>query len=118
MAIEALASEGNVIFITEYRVQPGQGDEFVKLFREFDCSNDNVMHKQSAQVKDGVLCRDPEDTDHFYLIGEWQTEQAHQAALDQLRKIATPRFVSLIQNNPGRPKYLKVVMATPAELLS
>jgi hypothetical protein len=24
-----------------------------------------------AQVKDGVLCRDAADADHFYLIGEW-----------------------------------------------
>ena len=72
MAQEPLATEGNVLFVSEFRVIPGRGEELMKLFKEFDYSDDNLMHREPAQVKDGVLCRDPLDPDHFFLIGEWK----------------------------------------------
>ena len=57
MAQEPLATEGNVLFVSEFRVIPGRGEELMKLFKEFDYSDDNLMHREPAQVKDGVLCR-------------------------------------------------------------
>jgi len=58
-------------------VKPGTGDEFIKLFDTFDYSDENPMHKSSAQVKDGVLCRDVRDPDHFHLLGEWADIDVH-----------------------------------------
>lgn len=117
MTMIPLASEGNTLFISDFRVKPGTGDEFVVLFREFDYSDANVMHQDAAQVKDGVLCRDPNDPDHFVLVGEWQTREAHAAALQQLGKYGTPKFLSLIQGGRLGPKYFDVVAATPPEHL-
>src|SRR5258706_8434878 len=34
-------------------VKPGTGEQFIKLFDEFDYSDVNPMHKSPAQVKDG-----------------------------------------------------------------
>ena len=70
MTLEALAKKGHYFHIYDFRVKPGTGEEFIELFNEFDYSDVNPMHKSPAQVKDGVLCRDTEDADHFYLIGE------------------------------------------------
>ena len=72
MALEPLAKLGNFFHVYDFRVKPGTGKEFIRLFNEFDYGDDNPMHKSDAQVKDGVLCRDVEDEDHFYLIGEWR----------------------------------------------
>ena len=70
MALQPLASKGNYFHIYDFRVQKGRGEEFIRLFDAFDYSDENPMHKSSAQVKDGVLCRDVNDPDHFYLLGE------------------------------------------------
>ena len=70
MSLVALATKGNYFHVYDFRVKPGTGDEFIEKFDEFDYSDGNPMHKSPAQVKDGVLCRDTEDPDHFYLIGE------------------------------------------------
>ena len=51
MTMIPLASEGNTLFISDFRVKPGTGDEFIVLFREFDYSDANVMHQDAAQVK-------------------------------------------------------------------
>ena len=45
MALIPLASKGNFFHIYDFRVKPGSGDEFVKLFEEFDYSDENPMHK-------------------------------------------------------------------------
>ena len=66
-----LANKGNYLHIYDFRVQAGHEDEFVRLFEEFDYSDGNPMHKSSAQIKDGVLCRDVEDPQRFFLIAEW-----------------------------------------------
>jgi quinol monooxygenase YgiN len=119
--VEALASEGHVIFIFEFRSKPGQGDDLIVAFREYDYSDDNTMHKEPAQVKDGVLCRDPADPDHFYLIGEWKSAQAHKEALARSRAAmakSKPRFLSFIDGGLSQPTYTNVVMSTPAEYLS
>jgi len=63
MALEPLASKGNVLHIYDFRVKEGMADEFIRLFEEFDYSPENPMHKSSAQMKDGVLCRHAEDKD-------------------------------------------------------
>jgi hypothetical protein len=115
--LEPLALEGNTLFICDFHVAPGTGDEFIRLFREFDYSDANVMHQDAAQVKDGVLCRDPNDADHFLLVGEWRSREAHAAALRQLGKFGTPKFLSLIEGGRLNPKYVDVVAATPPEYL-
>ena len=54
MALEALAKLGNFFHVYDFRVKPGSGDEFIRLFNAYDYSDDNPMHKSHAQVKDGV----------------------------------------------------------------
>ena len=49
----------------------------MRLF-EFDYSDGNPMHKSPHQVKDGVMLRDTEDEDHFWLIGEWASVEEHK----------------------------------------
>ena len=70
MALVPLATMGNYLHIYDFRVLPGREQEFIELFNEFDYSEGNPMHKSSAQVKDGVLCRDTEDPSRFFLIAK------------------------------------------------
>jgi heme-degrading monooxygenase HmoA len=79
MAQEPLATRGNYLHIYDFRVMKGKEDEFIRLFEEFDYSDGNPMHKSSAQVKDGVLCRDTEDPQRFFLIAEWADIEEHAA---------------------------------------
>ncbi len=105
--------------IYDFRVRSGTGDRFVELFDKFDYSDDNPMHKSPAQVKDGVLCRDVEDADHFYLLGEWADIEAHAEIRKQLVAMS-PEFVTLIENlDKGAfvPNYAEVVSSTPPHLL-
>ncbi|HXP74092.1 MAG TPA: hypothetical protein VN823_08095 [Stellaceae bacterium] len=119
MAQEPLANEGNVLHIYDFRVKPGAGDEFIRLFNQFDYSGHNPMHASPAQVKDGVLCRDADDPDRFYLIGEWRSIEEHMAIRKQVAEQfkAERGFVSLIEGGAFVPRYGKVVSATPAEYL-
>ena len=119
MALTALATKGNYFHVYDFRVKPGSGDRFIKLFDTFDYSDTNPMHKSPAQVKDGVLCRDVDDADHFYLIGEWSDIGVHKKILKELAGMA-PEFVTLIENlEKGAfvPKYAEIVSSTPQELL-
>jgi quinol monooxygenase YgiN len=116
---QALADEGNVLHIYDFRVKPGCGNEFIQLFNENDFSEDNPMHKAAAQVKDGVLCRDASDPDRFYLIGEWKSIEAHKACLQQIFAGPRPKFFDLLE--AGRmvpPAYANVVSSTPPEYLA
>tara|TARA_Y100001960_G_C14332956_1_gene660965 strand:- start:227 stop:598 length:372 start_codon:yes stop_codon:yes gene_type:complete len=119
MSLTPLAQKGNFFHIYDFRVKPGTGKEFVKLFEEFDYSDENPMHKSPYQVKDGVMLRDTEDADHFYLIGEWASVEEHQRILIELQEIA-PEFVKFIENlEKGAfvPKYAEIVSSTPQEIL-
>src|SRR5262249_36477496 len=71
MAQEPLATKGNFLHIYDFRVSKGKEEEFIRSFEEFDYSDGNPMHKSRAQVKDGVLCRDTQDPQRFFLIAEW-----------------------------------------------
>ena len=77
MAQQPLATKGNYLHIYDFRVTKGKEDEFVRLFETFDYSDGNPMHKSWAQVKDGVLCRDTEDPQRFFLIAEWSDIEEH-----------------------------------------
>jgi hypothetical protein len=77
MALVPLATKGNYFHVYDFRVKPGRGDEFVELFNKFDYGDNNPFHRSPTQVKDGVLCRDASDPDHFYLIGEWADIEEH-----------------------------------------
>jgi hypothetical protein len=116
MAMVPLATKGNFLHVYDFRVKTGTGDDFIRLFDRFDYSDDNPMHKSPAQVKDGVLCRDTEDTDHFYLIGEWSDIVVHAAIRKELMALA-PEFVRLIEGGSFVPKYAEVVSSTPQSVL-
>jgi len=119
MSLIPLASKGNFFHIYDFRVKPGSGDDFVKLFEEFDYSDDNPMHKSDAQVKDGVMLQDTEDEDHFYLIGEWSSVEEHRRILVEMKELA-PAFVKYIEDldkGAFMPKYAEIVSSTPQHIL-
>ncbi len=118
MALVPLCQRNNFVHVYDFRVKPGQGEEFIRLFDEFDYSDTNPMHKTPAQAKDGVLCRDVTDPDHFYLLGEWKDIKVHADILKVLRNLH-PKFVDLIDGGPAKfkPVYAEVVSSTPQHLL-
>ncbi|HTZ79389.1 MAG TPA: hypothetical protein VMC10_15855 [Stellaceae bacterium] len=117
MALEPLAKSGNFFHIYDFRVKPGKGEEFIKLFDTFDYSDANPMHKSPAQVKDGVLCRDVNDPDHFYLVGEWSDIKVH-AEIRKLLVEMRPAFVGLIEGGKFVPTYAEIVSSTPQHILN
>jgi quinol monooxygenase YgiN len=117
MALEPLAKKGNFFHVYDFRVEPGTGDEFIDLFNEYDYSDDNPMHKSSAQVKDGVLCRDTEDEDHFYLIGEWRDIDVHRAIRETMAERIRPGFIKLVVGGSFVPTYAEIVTETPQDIL-
>lgn len=119
MALVPLASKGNFFHVYDFRVRPGAGDEFIEKFDAFDWSDANPMHKSPAQVKDGVLCRDTADPDHFYLIGEWSDVEVHAGIRRELAAMGLD-FVDLIEDlDKGAfvPTYAEVVSSTPQSVL-
>jgi hypothetical protein len=116
MALEALAKKGNFFHVYDFRVKPGMGDDFIRLFNEFDYSDENPMHKSQAQVKDGVLCRDVDDEDHFYLIGEWRDIEVHREIREEMVAMA-PEFIKLLDSLPFAPVYAEIVTETPQDIL-
>jgi quinol monooxygenase YgiN len=117
MAMVPLATKGHFMHVYDFRVKPGRGDEFIELFDTFDYSEANPFHKSTAQVKDGVLCRDSHDPDHFYLLGEWASVEAHMKIRKHLAEVIKPEFVSLIEGGRFVPTYAEVVSSTPQHLL-
>ena len=113
MALEKLAQTGHVMHVYDFRVKPGTGEKFINEFDVFDVSDENLMHKSSAQIKDGVLCRDTTDPDHFYLIGEWASIEAHRAILTEMREGGDPPpFLQYIEGDGFLPVYAEVVAPT------
>ena len=117
MAQEPLAKRGNFLHIYDFRVQAGHEEEFIRLFEEFDYSDGNPMHKSSAQVKDGVLCRDTEDPQRFFLIAEWSDIEEHARIRKILANDIKPEFIKCIEGPQFVPKYVEVVSSTPDEIL-
>jgi hypothetical protein len=117
MAQEPLATKGNYLHIYDFRVTKGKEDEFVRLFETFDYSDGNPMHKSRAQVKDGVLCRDTEDPQRFFLIAEWSDIEEHARIRKILANDIRPEFIKLIEGGKFIPKYVEVVSSTPDEIL-
>lgn len=117
MALEPLAEEGHFFHIYDFRVKPGTGDAFIKLFNAFDYSDANPMHKSAAQVKDGVLCRDVADPDRFWLIGEWRDIEVHARIRKILADQLKPEFIRLIEGGKFVPAYAKIVSSTPQDVL-
>jgi hypothetical protein len=115
MALVPLATKGNYVHVYDFKVKAGHGEEFIALFNSFDYSDGNPFHKSDAQAKDGVLCRDVDDPDHFWLLGEWRDIEVHK----QIRRIAEgihPEFVRLVEGK-FVPKYGEIVSATPQDVL-
>ena len=117
MAQEPLATKGNFLHIYDFRVTKGKEDEFIRKFEEFDYSDGNPMHKSSAQVKDGVLCRDTEDPQRFFLIAEWSDIEEHARIRKILANEIKPEFIKYIEGGKFFPKYVEVVSSTPDEIL-
>jgi hypothetical protein len=118
MAQAPLASKGNYLHIYDFRVQKGHEQEFIKLFEEFDYSDGNPMHKSRAQVKDGVLCRDTEDPQRFFLIAEWSDIEEHARIRRILANEIKPEFIKYIEGGKFVPTYAEVVSSTPDEILN
>jgi hypothetical protein len=117
MAQAPLANKGNFLHIYDFRVEAGKEDEFIRLFEEFDYSDGNPMHKSSAQVKDGVLCRDTEDPQRFFLIAEWSDIAEHAKIRKILAEDIKPEFIKYIEGRKFVPKYVEIVSSTPEEIL-
>jgi hypothetical protein len=117
MAQAPLAKQGNFLHIYDFRVQKGHEEEFIRLFEEFDYSDRNPMHKSPAQVKDGVLCRDTEDPQRFFLIAEWADIKEHARIRRILAEELRPEFIKYIEGGKFVPKYVEVVSSTPEEIL-
>ena len=117
MALVPLASKGNFFHVYDFHVIAGKGDEFIEVFNAFDYGPDNPFHKSDAQVKDGVLCRDTEDANHFYLIAEWSDIEAHRAIGKLVAATMKPEFVRLVVGGHFAPTYAEIVSSTPQELL-
>jgi hypothetical protein len=117
MALVPLATKGNYFHVYDFRVKPGRGDEFVELFNEFDYGGNNPFHRSRAQVKDGVLCRDAADPDHFYLIGEWADIDEHRRIRKLVAREIKPEFVQLIEGGHFVPTSAQIVSMTPQEVL-
>ena len=118
MAMVPLAKLGNFLHIYDFHVLPGREQEFIDLFNEFDYSDGNPMHQSSAQVKDGVLCRDTEDPSRFYLIAEWSDIIEHARIRKILAEEIRPAFVGLIEGKKFVPRYAEVVCSTPDHILN
>src|ERR1700743_2861483 len=117
MAQEPLATKGNYLHIYDFRVMEGKEAEVIRLFEDFDYSDGNPMHKSSAQVKDGVLCRDTEDPQRFFLIAEWADIEEPAPLRRILANEIRPSFIKLIEGGRFVPKYVEVVSSTPDEIL-
>jgi hypothetical protein len=117
MALVPLATKGNYFHVYDFRVKPGRGDDFIDLFNKFDYGDNNPFHRSSAQVKDGVLCRDAADPDHFYLIGEWRDIDEHRRIRELVAHEIRPEFVTLIEGGHFVPNYAEIVSMTPQEVL-
>ena len=110
MPLVALATKGNYFHVYDFRVKAGTGDEFIVKFDAFDYSDGNPMHKSPAQVKDGVLCRDENDPDHFYLLGEWSDRAAHYAIWEKrFGSGEMPEHLRHLAKQEFRPTYAYVV---------
>lgn len=117
MALIPLAKQGNYFHIYDFRVKAGREEEFIKLFNEFDYSDDNPMHKSPAQVKDGVLVRDVKDPQRFWLIAEWSDIEEH-ARIRKMLVTMKPAFVGLIEGGSFVPDYGLIVSSTPEHILN
>jgi len=117
MALVPLATKGNYFHVYDFRVKPGTGDRFIELFNEFDYGGNNPFHRSDKQVKDGVLCRDAGDPDHFYLIGEWSDIEEHRRIRERVAREIRPEFVGLIEDGRFVPTYAEVVSMAPQKVL-
>ena len=117
MAMVPLATKGHFMHVFYFRVLPVTGEEFIKLFEEFDYSDENPMHKSAAQIKDGVLCRDTNDPEHFYLIGEWNDIKIHAEIGKHIGMHMKPAFMRLVVDGKFMPTYAEVVVSTPQHIL-
>ena len=117
MALIPLGTKGNFVHVYDFRVKSGRGDEFIKLFDTFDYSDVNPFHKSRAQVKDGILCRDVDDPDHFYLLGEWSDLKIHAEIRALMAEEIKPEYVHLNEGGRIAPTYAEIVSSTPQAVL-
>ena len=110
MEKEPFAAVGNVVHVYDFRVKPGTGNQFIAEWDAVDKSGTNPMHHSPAQVKDGVLCRDENDPDHCYLLGEWSDRAAHYAIWEKrFGSGVLPKHLRHLERDEFRPTYAYVV---------
>ena len=63
-----------------------------------------------------MLCRNVDDADHFYLIGEWRDIEIHREIREQMVAMA-PDFVKLLEKPAFVPVYAEIVTETPQDIL-
>src|SRR5262249_48279860 len=97
MAQEPLDTKGNFPHLYDFRVTKGKEEEFGASFEKFDYSDGILMHKSWAQVKDGVLCRDTQDPQRFFLIAEWSDIEEHARIRKVLANEIKPEFIKYIE---------------------
>ena len=102
MAQEPLATKGNYLHIYDFRVRRAKRTSSFACSKTFDYSDGNPMHKSSAQVKDGVLCRDTEDPQRFFLIAEWSDIEEHARIRKILANDIKPEFIKYIEGRQVR----------------
>lgn len=119
MALEPLAREGHFFHIYDFRIRDDiEPQAFIASFNRFDYSDDNPMHRSSAQVKDGVLVQHVSDSRRFWLIGEWRNIEEHARIRKVLAEAIRPEFVAMIEGGRFIPEYGRIVSATPADVLA
>ena len=118
MALEPLAREGHFFHVYDFRIRDEVDPQaFIAAFNRFDYSDDNPMHRSSAQVKDGVLVQHVGDARRFWLIGEWRDIEEHARIRRVLAEQIRPEFVGMIEGGRFVPEYGQIVSATPAAIL-
>ena len=117
MALVPIAKQGNFLHIYDFKVDPDHVDDFIRLFNQFDYSDENPMHKSPAQVKDGALVQDVKDPTRFWLIGEWADINEHAKIRKILAEELRPKFIKHIVGGKFVPAYGKVVSSTPQDIL-
>ena len=98
---------GSWAFHYMLRTKPGNAEEFMRVFHEWDYSDQNIVHKADGVVHEGILYQSEEDENRFYLIGIWNNRESHKEVVAKVRDMH-PDWLDLLET-PLVPEYLKII---------